>query len=114
MVIIDAANYVYKCITTQARNHLNLGESNDVLLCIYVGFSFSQVKWPNLGGAFSSHQTITSFFVKNLSSTWSVTQAMIHCPVSNNSFGSIWFSMVLVGHGFINCLPSESFVVSFS
>ena len=36
------------------------------------------------------------------------------CPVSNNSFGSIWFSMVLVGHGFINCLPSESFVVSFS
>ena len=37
----------------------------------------------------------------------------IRCPVSNNSFGSIWFSMVLVGHGFINCMPSESFVVSF-
>ena len=29
-------------------------------------------------------------------------------------FGSIWFSRVMVGHGFINCLPSESFVVSFS
>ena len=26
----------------------------------------------------------------------------LHCPVSNTSFGSIWFSMVLVGHGFIN------------
>ena len=38
----------------------------------------------------------------------------LHCPVSNNSFGSFWFSMVLVGHGFINCLASESFVVSFS
>ena len=35
------------------------------------------------------------------------------CPVSNNSFGSFWFSMVLVGTGFINCLASESFVVSF-
>ena len=38
----------------------------------------------------------------------------IHCPVSNNSFGSFWFCMVLVGHGFINHLVSESFVVSFS
>ena len=36
------------------------------------------------------------------------------CLVSNNSFGSIWFSMVLVGQGFINCVPFESFVVSFS
>ena len=35
-------------------------------------------------------------------------------PVSNNSFGSFRFSMVLVGHGFINCLPSESFVVPYS
>ena len=36
-------------------------------------------------------------------------------PVSNNGFGSFWFGMVLVGHGFINyCLASESFVVSFS
>ena len=25
-----------------------------------------------------------------------------------------WFGMVLVGHTFINCLASESFVVSFS
>ena len=38
----------------------------------------------------------------------------IDCPVSNNSFGSFWFSTVLVGHGFIICLVSESFVVSFS
>ena len=36
------------------------------------------------------------------------------CSVLDNSFGSFWFSMVLVGHGFINCLASESFVVSFS
>ena len=35
------------------------------------------------------------------------------CPVSNNGFGSVWFGMVLVGHGFINCLASESFVVSY-
>ena len=38
----------------------------------------------------------------------------IECPVLNNSFGSFWFSIVLVGHGFINSLPSESFVVSFA
>ena len=37
-----------------------------------------------------------------------------HCPVSNNGFGSFWFGMILVGHGFINCLASDSFVVSFS
>ena len=36
------------------------------------------------------------------------------CPVSNNGFGSFLFRMVLVGHGFINCLASESLVVSFS
>ena len=33
---------------------------------------------------------------------------------TNNNFGSFWFSMVLVGHCFINCMASESFVVSFS
>ena len=38
----------------------------------------------------------------------------IQCPVSNNGFGSFWFGMVLVVHGFINCLALESFVVSFS
>ena len=36
------------------------------------------------------------------------------CQVSNNSFGSFWFSMVLTGQSCINCLASESFVVSFS
>ena len=35
-----------------------------------------------------------------------------HCPVSNNSFGSIWFSMVLVGHGFIVC-PRSLFLCPF-
>ena len=43
------------------------------------------------------------------------TFEMGHCPVSNNGFGSFWFGVVLVGHGVINCLASESFfVVSFS
>ena len=40
--------------------------------------------------------------------------ASTHCPVSNNSIGSFWISIVLVGHGFINFLASESFVVSLS
>ena len=43
-----------------------------------------------------------------------ITTCIMHCPVLNNSFDSFWFSMVLVDHGFINCLASESFVVSFS
>ena len=30
------------------QDHLNLGESNNVLLCKYFGFSFPQVTWPNL------------------------------------------------------------------
>ena len=38
----------------------------------------------------------------------------IQCPVLNNGVGSFWFGMVLVGYGFINCLASESFVVTFS
>ena len=45
----------------QDHLHLNLGESNDVLLCKYFGFSFPYVTWPNLGGALSSHQKVTSF-----------------------------------------------------
>ena len=39
---------------------------------------------------------------------------MTQCPVSNNGFGSFWFGMVLVVHGYIDCLASESFIVSFS
>ena len=38
---------------------------------------------------------------------------VIHCPVSNYGFDSFWFRMVLVGHGFISYLASESFLVSF-
>ena len=37
-----------------------------------------------------------------------------HCPVSNNEFLAISFSLVRFSHGFINCLASESFVVSLS
>ena len=45
---------------------------------------------------------------------WYLGSLSYHCPVSNNGFGSFSFGMVLVGHGFINYLASESFVVSFS
>ena len=43
------------------QDHLNLGESSDVLFCKYFGFSSPKVTWPNLGGALSSHQKVTSF-----------------------------------------------------
>ena len=41
-----------------------------------------------------------------------VNSGEIHSPASNNSFGSFWFSMVLVGNGF-NCLASESLLCPF-
>ena len=38
----------------------------------------------------------------------------IHCAISNNRFLAVRFGLVRVGHGFINRLASDSFVVSFS
>ena len=87
MVIIDAANYMYY---HAGQDHLNLGESNDVLLCKYFGFSFPQVTWPNLGGALSSHQKVTSFCQESHQhdqwpKLWSIEKANSQPRISTNS-----------------------------
>ena len=70
-------------------------------------FQFSHLSHPNKRthiGFFLHFQTF--YFFPEMTSG--------HCPVLNNGLGSFWFSMVQVVHGFIDCLASDSFIVSFS
>ena len=67
VVLIDATNYVYKCITSQATTISIWVSFNDILLCKYFGFSFAHVTSPHVGyvlygGALSSNQKETSFY----------------------------------------------------
>ena len=83
-------------------------------LCNF-GFAFRHatcVIVKDFGKALLKTKSSPIFFSYKLSERKPLFE-IANCPVSNNSFGLIWFSMGLVGHGFIYCLPSESFVVSF-
>ena len=74
MVLIDATNYVYTCITRQVTTIQIWVSLKHVLLCKYFGFTAPPappVTWPHVGyvlygGALSSHQKGISFYQESI------------------------------------------------